>query len=684
MMTLYFILVVTLMIIQGIVVLFARLGNSHQKLFFTLASLFCVLWTIGLALFHASEDPVILTKVAAYYYVAAAGIAWSWIPFVCTFFTGKSKPMALVSVLSLAPYVLLSAYILTNNNWLISSVSVNPNHIDLNISGYSIFVLYYLLYFMVTIGILFFGSKKVKNASSRNRINLVLVAYGAASLFGGFFNLALPFFGNYSLVWIGPLCLMIFMPIICLAIIRYRLFGIKLVIGRLMGLVVAIAVFVVASALLLNTLYPIFGFNQSSISLNVLVFALALAPFYFLMRLMDNYTNKLFSGALLNNKLFDDISRLAIDNSNVQRMLNRIARTIANNSKSTYTIVRMTVGGREFISTAHQKKILSSDLDIIYENLKKRKTGVIVAEETNNDERIYEILAANSISIVSILRDNESQKIVGMLVIGRERRMLYSDKEILALSAICDVIVIAVKNSELSKLDKVKDEFMSLASHQLRTPLTSIHGYSAMLLEGDFGKLNQEQTHALNEVLSSSERMAFLISDFLNVSRLQTGKFIIEKVPTDIYELARFEVDQLELIAKSHDVQLIFNENVGKNAIKINVDREKIGEVMANMIDNAIFYSKADSKVEISLEEKDGFIEFKVKDCGIGVPKKEQEDLFTKFFRASNARTVRPDGTGIGLFLARKIITEHDGEIIFSSVEGKGSTFGFRLTIDDL
>jgi signal transduction histidine kinase len=204
-----------------------------------------------------------------------------------------------------------------------------------------------------------------------------------------------------------------------------------------------------------------------------------------------------------------------------------------------------------------------------------------------------------------------------------------------------------------------------------------------MVADGDFGKINKQQARALNEVVTSSRRMAVLIDDLLNVSRLQSGKFIITRNPTNLAELVRDEIDQSQMMASAHKVKLNYDDATWDKLPYANVDQAKIGEVIANMIDNAIFYSRAGSKVDITLGLKSGAIEFNVIDHGIGVPKKDQGDLFTKFFRASNVHTVRPDGTGIGLFLAKKVITEHGGSIIFSSTEGRGSTFGFSLPLDN-
>jgi signal transduction histidine kinase len=237
-------------------------------------------------------------------------------------------------------------------------------------------------------------------------------------------------------------------------------------------------------------------------------------------------------------------------------------------------------------------------------------------------------------------------------------------------------------NEQLQKLDTAKDEFVSMASHQLRTPLTSVKGYISMVLEGDVGKITPTQRQMLSEAFTSSERMVHLIGDFLNVSRLQTGKFMLEKKPVDLAKLASQEIDSLQTTIKAHGLKLEYRKPSYFPVLML--DEGKVRQVLMNFIDNAIFYSQEGTTIKVKLSVEDGFAVVRVIDAGIGVPKSEQAHLFTKFFRASNARRQRPDGTGVGLFLAKKVISAHDGTMLFESEEGKGSTFGFRLPIKKL
>ena len=235
-------------------------------------------------------------------------------------------------------------------------------------------------------------------------------------------------------------------------------------------------------------------------------------------------------------------------------------------------------------------------------------------------------------------------------------------------------------NDQLRGLDAAKDEFVSMASHQLRTPLTSVKGYVSMVLEGDAGKITKLQRQFLREALTSSERMVHLINDFLNVSRVQTGKFMIEKRNLDLTKVVKQEVHALESTAQSRGLKLKLVTSA--HPITVVADEGKIRQVIMNFIDNALYYSRPDSEIKVSLKQFSGEIRFEVTDRGIGVPLNQQHHLFTKFFRADNARTQRPDGTGVGLYLAKMVIVGHKGKIIFSSKEGVGSTFGFSLPLE--
>lgn len=234
-------------------------------------------------------------------------------------------------------------------------------------------------------------------------------------------------------------------------------------------------------------------------------------------------------------------------------------------------------------------------------------------------------------------------------------------------------------NNKLKVLDQTKDEFISMASHQLRTPLTTIKGYLSMVLEGDAGSVKKEEKDMLEKAFSSASGMVYLIADLLNVSRLQSGKFVIDNKPTDLAAMVETEVAQLQTAAKNHRVTLSFKKP--DKFPLANLDETKIRQVVMNFIDNAVYYTPAGGHIEVALEATPKAINYTVVDNGLGVPKGEQAHLFSKFYRAANAKKERPDGTGLGLFMAKKVIVAEGGAIIFKSTEGKGSTFGFTFPL---
>lgn len=233
-------------------------------------------------------------------------------------------------------------------------------------------------------------------------------------------------------------------------------------------------------------------------------------------------------------------------------------------------------------------------------------------------------------------------------------------------------------NAKLRALDETKDDFISMASHQLRTPLTSVKGYISMVLEGDAGKISPTQKKLLTQSFFSSQRMVYLIADLLNVSRLKTGKFVIDPTPVNLAEVVEQELEQLKETADVHSLKLTYQKP--KHFPELMLDETKTRQVIMNFVDNAIYYTPSGGRINVRLVDNTTNVELRVEDNGIGVPKSEQPHLFTKFYRAGNARKARPDGTGLGLFMAKKVIVAQSGSIIFESHENTGSTFGFLLS----
>lgn len=234
-------------------------------------------------------------------------------------------------------------------------------------------------------------------------------------------------------------------------------------------------------------------------------------------------------------------------------------------------------------------------------------------------------------------------------------------------------------NNRLQELDKQKSEFVSLASHQLRGPLTAIKGYVSLILEKDYGEISKDVEGALGKVRSSVNDLAILVGDYLDVSRIELGKMK--------YEISTFALNDLidevigELLPTIENSKLKLNVNIDKLPSNISADRNKIKQVVLNLIDNSIKYTP-EGGITISLKRDHETTTFCVKDTGVGIPQSVLPNLFQKFSRAPKASSTNISGTGLGLYVAKQIIEEHEGRIwVESGGEGKGAAFYIELKL---
>jgi PAS domain S-box-containing protein len=232
------------------------------------------------------------------------------------------------------------------------------------------------------------------------------------------------------------------------------------------------------------------------------------------------------------------------------------------------------------------------------------------------------------------------------------------------------------------QVDQAKTEFVSLASHQLRTPLTAIGWYTEMLLNGDGGKLTKEQNTFLKEISHGNSRMVDLVNALLNVSRLELGTFSVEPEKTDIETIAKSLFK--ELGPDIHKKQLKIRATYGKNIPKIMADPKLLRIVIQNLLSNAVKYTPAKGSVSLTLRKAKKKIQLEVADTGYGIPKSQQNRIFEKLFRADNVRVMETEGTGLGLYLVKSILDSTGGSISFVSTEGKGTTFKVTVPISGM
>lgn len=240
-------------------------------------------------------------------------------------------------------------------------------------------------------------------------------------------------------------------------------------------------------------------------------------------------------------------------------------------------------------------------------------------------------------------------------------------------------------NLRLKQLDEAKSDFLSIASHQLRTPLTAIKGYASMILEGSYGKISETAKGAVDKIFQSSQRLVLIIGDFLDISHIEQGTMQYDFAPLDVKELTKSLTDEFKATIesskeKSKVLKISFEADEKEN-FNISADRNKIRQVISNLIDNSIKYTPSGFiKISLSKVSENGNVLLKIEDSGIGISAETMPNLFKKFGRAKSLSSIYASGSGLGLYVAKEIIKAHKGKIwVESEGEGKGSKFFVEL-----
>lgn len=238
-------------------------------------------------------------------------------------------------------------------------------------------------------------------------------------------------------------------------------------------------------------------------------------------------------------------------------------------------------------------------------------------------------------------------------------------------------VELAEANEKLKGLDKLKTEFLSLASHQLRSPLTAIKGYASMLYEGSFGQMEPKQVEGAKRIYTSAQGLVNIVEDLLNVSKIEQGGMKYEFMATDVSKLVRDLYNEMKIPAESKSLEFNLDIPAG-DVFMISADPVKLKQVFLNLVDNSIKYTQKGS-VNISLSREGDNVVFLVKDTGMGIAPETLTKLFEKFNRGDSGST-NTGGSGLGLYLAREIARAHKGDVTITSEGlGKGSTFKVTL-----
>lgn len=693
--------------------------NASNR-YFASSVLFVILWILGTAIFYAAPNRAIADFGMMLFYIAPMFTVTFLSLFASTFRSQRKNPFDFLNTLLVVVTVIVSIAIMLPPPLLTAGIEITkgePNVLSVDTFWYGLYVLYFNAAFLITFFKLFIGIRSHVKIE-RQQFKFIFVGTFLTAIFSLLTNLMLPVFGNTALIWLGPTWSLFYVITVSFSIARHGLFDIRQTVVRTVAYAMSLLVLALTYYLLayIVSLMLFQGQVSAAVSLspiNILLALLLAFLFQPIKSFFDRTTDQIFFRDRYNSEdFYARLNEVLTSTTELRGLLQRTAVEISDTLKSDQGFFFVRYGEAHHISagTKDHAFLPLSDIKTLDVFVKKEGDRVVVTDLLSEHAEVQRLLISHKITVLMPLMRKST--IIGYLALGEHRSSGYTDRDIKVLTTISDQLLIAIQNTlsvqevkdinthlqqridaatkelktsnaQLRHLDATKDEFLSMASHQLRTPLTSVKGYLSMVLEGDTGKINDMQKHLLSEAFTSSERMVHLIHDFLNVSRLQTGKFMLELRPVDLGKLLESEVGALRQVADARNMKLEIE--LEKDVPLLRIDETKLQQVIMNYIDNALYYSRPENPVvKIRLSKTDEAVELRVIDGGIGVPKVEQQQLFEKFFRANNARRQRPDGTGVGIYLAKKVINAHGGEIIFESEEGKGSTFGFSLPIKKL
>jgi signal transduction histidine kinase len=706
------VLVAIVNLILGIAVIIR--GNTHPKMSWPYAAstLFMALWSAAIyQADNASSLDASLVAVETSYFCAFMTMLSVFL-FVCALTNTFSTIKSVITIGILGTAVGSFAY--TN---LVTVSVARAEHGVNEISGvlreFYIGVIAVLALGAVALLLKSLREKKIsRKIKNQRRLVLVGIAFSFSFAFivGGILPLLT---GSYAAAAIAPLGMVAMAIAMAIAIIRHGLFDFRRFLARALAYIGALTSVLTIYSLIIFGLTTLFihggGLSPLQNGLYVAVTIIVAVTFQPLKRFFDKVTDGIFyrnryqPQAVLNAISDSTTNRISLDG-----LAKSTLKVISNALKPHFIGILLVDENPTHIGHLFATNLAKDQAGMAMDILSHYHQDITITDEVEITNPSY----GKKLRLLKIgvaIRLETSKQFIGFLILGdRQNGELYMRQDVELLKVIAGEVSLAIQNAlrldeieqfnetlqskvdeatvelrqtnkKLHALDEAKDEFMSMASHQLRTPLTSVKGYLSMVLEGDLGKITDDQRKVLEEAYTSSQRMVYLIGDFLNVSRIQTGRFELEYSPTNLSEVLKSEVDQLRSMAQSRRQTIEYTPPA--NFPTLNLDQNKFRQVMMNFIDNAIYYSPSDAPITISLTHDTHDAIFKVTDHGIGVPASERHRLFTKFYRASNAKKQRPDGTGIGLFMAQKVVVAHGGSVIFESKENEGSTFGFRLPL---
>lgn len=712
---------------------FIVLKNNYKSLTnrsFFILTIFLVLWALSSYL----ENESTFSEFTRGFFLKidfflGLFVGLSWISFSRIFLEIDNLKLLKNKFLYLLPLLIFAPLVFTD--LIIKDIKITPNGINFDFGG--LFIPYALIILGYLFGGLLMLLKKYRSFTGLKKVQTLYVVLGLSisATINLLLNLLLQNYVSIEVLRLGIYGYIFIVGFTSYAILKYRLMDVRVIIRRSAVFTVLVliitALYAVLSYLLSVSFTQLFGIQ--SVLLNGVIMAVLVAlGFEPLKRWLSEITDSfLFKAEYKPQEVLGEFSEhltTTLDLYSIRDFILSGLQKIFKNKFTSLFLLDEEKGAYVKLGDAGKvvaqldtidKKLFSKISNHLAEIGKER--DIIVREEI---KKIYEYDGESTMKLLVDQMDKYEvnlivplylrDKLVGILFLGDKKSGdVYSQEDIRVLEIIAGQSAVAIQNAQLfeeqkhfaehlkkeveaatkelrsaniqlKKLDEAKSEFISIASHQLRTPLTAIKGYLSMVMQGDYGKMPIKFKAPVDRVMQSTERIIHLIEDLLNISRIESGRMDFEYAPTDLNALAEDVFSELMVQAKKKNLQFEYIAPT-KSIPKLSLDQNKIREVIMNLTDNAIKYTPK-GFVKMKLERLDDSVRFSVSDSGRGLEVDEIPLLFQKFSRARGVQLVHTEGTGLGLYIAKNIIEKHNGKIwVESEGKDKGSTFFIQFKI---
>lgn len=688
-----------------------RSPKTKANIMFEVTAFAITAWCLDMVFYRTSDasSAVVWAKLL---YFFASFIPTSFLLFGLFFPKHKANNLAIITIaflnISMAALTLFDGAVVKN-------VILNPGFEKRIIFGWAYYWFYivYISGFFIASYIIFFKRYLKEKPLVKVQIHYILLGMSVASIPATIANLNLPTFGYFEANWAGQLFSVVWIAGAAYAIIKHRLIDVRLVVARSIAyifLVVIIAIFYTSAVFIIGNSFLMKNINLSQAILYSLLAIFIAFTFQPLKHSLEKVTNKIFFKSDYSlNELLSKLTKILASTFGLENLTRKTLNQLFNSmhvSEGTFYIFQENHTPLS-IAEGFENKNEYSEQEM--RQICEKKEIMIFEEESEEDKEVMRKLKASVILPLYV-----GEKLHGLLLLGDKKSGdIYFEKDIQLLKIFGPEVSVALENAKayeeirrfnitlkekidratkdlqdanvkLKEIDKLKDEFVSLASHELRTPMTVIKSYLWMMLDkNNVSALSEKQRMYIDRAYTSTQRLINLVNDMLNISRIESGRFTLAMKPMDLGELINTVYTEMLPKAQEQKINLEFAKPL-QLLPQVQADPERIEQVLINLIGNSLKFTSENETIRISIEYDSNAKQeiVSITDNGKGISSEDMSKLFQKFSMVGTNYLVKQNvqGTGLGLYLSKSIIELMGGKIwVESEGLGKGSKFSFTL-----